>query len=115
MTCVPDWCVDLLYYGSLPLGRLVHTVSKRFGLHMELLLHGFALSPCETNSQLQHSNSTRGGASRDTNKVGHPPLPVTDLQPMEKGFITQEKHDLAALHDQLEQRLFSDLRSEAIY
>ena len=58
-TFVPDWCVDLLDYDSLPIGRLVHTVAKRFGLCMELLLHIFASSPCETNSRLQHSNSTR--------------------------------------------------------
>ena len=84
---------------------------------MELLLHVFALSPCETNSRLQHSNSTRGGASRDAKKVGHLPLPVKDaiVQPMEKGFTTQERHDLAALHARLEQRLFSDLRSEALF
>ena len=104
-TFVPDWCVDLLDYDSLPIGRLVRAVSKRFGLCMELLLHVFASSPCETNSRLQHSNSTRGGASRDTKTVGHPPLPVKDVQPMEKGFTTQEKHDLAVLHDQLEQKI----------
>ena len=46
------WCVDLLDYGSLPLGRRVRTVSKRFGLRMELLLHVFASSPGETSSQL---------------------------------------------------------------
>ena len=112
-TFIPDWCVDLLDYSSLPAGRLIRTIARRFGLHIDSLLHVFASSPCETNSRLQHCNATRGGASRDTNKEGHPPLPTLDITPMIKGFTTKEKHDLATLHDLLEQRLFSDLRAES--
>ena len=116
-TFVPDWCVDLLDFQKLPLGKLVQSIALYFGLSMEYLIHVFASTPCEANSRLMHSNSTRGGSYRNTEQPGHPPLPVhpnKDISNMEKGYTTQAKHDLAVMHDKLENRVFNDLRMEAL-
>ena len=116
-TFVPDWCVDLLDTEKLPIGQLIQSVARYFGLSIEFLMHVFVSSPCETNSRLMHCNSTRGGAYRDTKQIHHPPLPVhpdRDIACMETGYTTQDKHDLAVLHDKLEERIFHDLRSEAL-
>ena len=51
--------------------------------------------------------------SRQWKKFGTPPLPVSNLLPIPKGFTTQANHDKAVLHDKLEQKLISSILQES--
>ena len=111
---VPQWVADLGDKDLFPPGRIIRTIAKRFGLDMSMLIHVFLSSPCETNSPAQTSNVSRGCGYRDVHLPHHPPLPVDMAhdKPM-AGYTSQQKHDLAHNHDQLEAHVFGSIIHES--
>ena len=109
----PDFCADLLDDEIFPPGHVLQSLADMYDLPMEGLVHVFLSTPCESNSRLSECNKTTSGAFRQWKKSGTPPLPVSNLLPIPKGFTTQANHDKAVLHDKLEQKLISSILQES--
>lgn len=112
---VPEWVADVMDDDVFPRCGCVQAVSEKFGLRMEKLVHVFISTPCATNSRADMSNRNKGYGYRDWRQLECPPLPVSEEVDgvVPPGFTSQKHHDLAVLHDKLEQKLIVGVAVEA--
>jgi len=109
----PDWCVDVGDANAIPSGRVVSAVATKFNLSIDNCIHVFVSTPCECNSPADRTNVNRGFGYRDWNSTHCQPLPASSDIPCPPRCTSQKHHDLAVLHDRLEEVVVSGILTDS--